>query len=173
MNYETWPVSKGLWTFGLSGFVFLSLVACSGANDNALLTDVVKNTNVTGLNKTPLSSSLALSVNAQNMTVTAGADQIEVAGECFVSTYPSHSIKAELINATTSAVLKTLNILFVQGTSVSAKGSCVQGRYDLIINTAELGSGMNNVRISMRAKDAKGLDVANDANASRIVYIIK
>jgi hypothetical protein len=163
-------MTKTLWLVLVLAF---GMTACSDMKDNSLLSDEAKVAAASSLNKVANSSQLALTVDANSLTVSPGADQTEITGDCFISTYPKHAIKADLVSATNTATSTPMTVMYIQGSAAATKGVCVQGRYDLILNANDLVAGMNYVKITLIAWDANNVQVNNDANASRTIYVIK
>lgn len=151
------------------------LSACSNTSTNPLLSSEPSTTTTASIDKTANSSQLSLTCDSGSITMprdSSGnpATQVEVSGTCYVSTFPTHNIKAYWVNPNSSAVTSELTVLSVQG---DAYGRCINGRYSIILNAAQLVSGMNTVKMILTAFDSSGNQVTNGSGASRTINIIK
>lgn len=164
---------KSVYSVMALSLAFSSLIACSNMQDNGLLTNEASTTTSSGVSTTPNSSNLTLVADSTSIYMNSGADQAEVTGDCFASTYPSHVIRAYRIDNSGNATLLVIRDINT-GSSGQSVALCKNGRFDISIPAGSgLAAGNNNIKVTLTATDSNGAAVVNDANASRMISIIK
>jgi len=156
--------SSVLHFLGLSSLL-VGLAACQPMNGNSLLTDQKNDPSSFALNKDPKSEELYLKSYAPTFQAT-GLSKLEVSGECYVSTYPSHNIIATRNGS-------QIGITDLYPGSAANSATCVNGKFNFAIDTNYLAGGSNTVRILIQARDASGNVVVNDAQGANNVTITK
>lgn len=152
---------------GLSS-LFLLLAACQPIEGNSLLTDQKDESSLHTLDKTPKSEELFLKVHAPTIAAKSTDTKIEVAGECYISTYPSHAII--VMNNTSQMSILDVN----PATSSDANYAvCKNGKFTFLLNIASLSSGVYNLRLILQARDSAGNVVLNEAQAAPYFTLTK
>lgn len=142
--------------------------ACQPIEGNSLLTDRVDDPSSHALNKAPKSEELYLKSFSPSLSAPPSVTKVEVSGECYVSTYPSHSIV--VLEAGIQLDIVDLN----PATDVeSKKALCKNGKFNFAINTGALNNGVHNLRFVLQAWDAKGQIVQNDVQGVSSVTLTK
>lgn len=150
----------------LTSGLFILLAACQQISNNSLLTDQKSDNSTHALDKTPKVEELYLKSYTASIQAT-NLDKVEVAGECYASTFPRHAIYVLKNNA-------QLDILDLNPATANNTGtaSCKNGRFNLVINSGALGSGVHSLRLVIQAWDANNQVVVNDM-ASNTVTLSK
>ncbi|HEX7673397.1 MAG TPA: hypothetical protein VF412_04450 [Bdellovibrio sp.] len=149
---------------------FANLVACSSTSDNSLLTNDATSAS-SSVNTTPNATELSIASDAGSIVIPSGADQFEISGNCYTSTYTAHYITVSLVNlnANTSSQLATMDPKLGANSNQSL---CRNGRYDVIVYSGALASGSNSVKVQLYVLD-NGSYTTNDANSSQVITVIK
>lgn len=151
---------------------FASLVACSNASDNSLLTNDATSAS-SSVDTTPNSTELSISSDAGSIVIPSGTDQFEVSGNCYTSTYTAHYITVSSVNLNTNTTNPLATLDPKLGTNNNTYQSlCRNGRYLISVNSGALAAGSNSVKIQMYVLDG-GSYTTNDANSSQIITVIK
>lgn len=150
----------------LTSSLFVLLAACQQVANNSLLTDKKDDSSTHALDKTPKAEELALKSFSASIQAT-NLDKVEVAGECYVSTFPRHAIYVLKSNMQLDIV--DLNPATANNTGTA---SCKNGRFNLAINTGALSAGVHSLRLVIQAWDANNQVVVNDM-ASNTVTLSK
>lgn len=155
-------LSKSALSIGL-----LSLLsACQPISDSSLLTDQ-KDQSSLSLNKDPKSEELYLKSFSPSIHAT-GLNKVDIAGECYVSTYPKHSI----------VVMNGGNLLDIvdinpRTASNTAMASCKNGRFNLTLNTGVLGNGVFSLKIVLQAWDENNQVFVNQVQGTNSVTLTR
>lgn len=146
---------------GLSGLCLL-VTACQPIQGDSLLTDRKDDSSAHTVNKEPKSEELMLQMYNPNINMTSTDTKAEVTGECYVSTYPSHSII--VLNGSTPLPVTDLN----SNTPLnSGYGTCRNGRFNILVNITSLASpAVHALRLYLQARDADGNVVINEARGA-------
>jgi len=152
--------------------VFSSLLvlatACQPMDGKSLLTDKVDDPSSHVLNKDPRSEELYLKSFSPSLSAPPSVTKVEVSGECYISTYPSHQIL--VLEAGIQLDIVDLN----PATDVeSKKATCKNGKFNLAINTGGMANGVHNLRIVLQAADSKGQVVQNEVQGVSSVTLTK
>lgn len=152
---------------GGAGLLFV-VAGCQPINGNSLLTDQKDDPSKYTLSKEPKSEELYLKAYTPTFQAT-DQSKIDVAGECYVSTYPSHSIVA-LLGSVQLAIID-LNPSTASGTNIA---TCKNGKFNIVIDTGfSLPNGVNSVRLILRARDANNQVVVNEAQGASTITVTK
>lgn len=142
--------------------------ACQPMDGSSLLTDKVDDPSSHVLNKDPKSEELYLKSYSPTLNAPPSVTKAEVSGECYTSTYPSHSIL--VLESGIQLDIVDLN----PSTDIeSKKALCKNGKFNLAINTGALSSGVHNLRIILQAWDSKGQIVTNEVQGVSSVTLSK
>jgi hypothetical protein len=126
----------------------MGLAGCSPGETSSLLSDAAAESADNVVDKTPKEEEVQINVTTKTI-ITATADtRADVAGTCYASTYPNHYIQ----------ILRDgVAVAIVNGTYAGgAAGTCVQGRFNVTINTTGMGAGGYNYVARIVAVDAAG-----------------
>ncbi|NUN06185.1 MAG: hypothetical protein HUU57_10530 [Bdellovibrio sp.] len=150
----------------LTSSLLVLLAACQQIANNSLLTDQKDDSSAHALDKTPKVEELYLKAYTASIQAT-NLDKVEVAGECYTSTFPRHAIFVLKNNA-------QIDIVDVNPATANNTGtaSCKNGRFNLVINSGALASGVHSLRLVIQAWDANNQVVVNDM-ASNTVTLSK
>lgn len=152
----------------LAGFLGFALSACSPMSDNSLLTDKKDESSSMTLDKTPKSEELFLKLNTTNIAQAVAASKLEVGGECYTSTYPTHRILA--YNGSTQIAILDISA----ATPVTNQASCRNGRFNFSIDLSGFSANVSyTVRVVLQAFDGTGAGVTNDAQGVASVKFTK
>ncbi|MEK2645490.1 hypothetical protein [Bdellovibrio sp. BCCA] len=153
---------------GISSLLVL-LSACQPINGNSLLTDQKEESSKNAVDPNPKSEELYLKVFNPTIQAT-GLDRVEVSGECYLSTYPRHSIIV-----LRSGVQLSNFVVDINPTSPvdSNTASCKNGRFNLALNTGQLANGVHSLRFILQAFDKDNNLVVNDAQGASNVTLSK
>ncbi|WP_295899209.1 hypothetical protein [uncultured Bdellovibrio sp.] len=153
---------------GISSLLVL-LSACQPINGNSLLTDQKDDPSANALDKAPKSEELYLKVFNPTIQAT-GLDRVEVSGECYLSTYPKHSIIVLRSGVQLNDFVVDINPTTANNTN---SASCKNGRFNLALNTGQLAAGVHSLRFILQAWDANNSLVTNDAQGASNVTLSK
>ena len=134
----------------------MGLVGCSPGESSSLLSDAASESATNVVDKTPKEEEVVINVTTKTIITTAADTRADVAGTCYASTYPNHYIQ---ILDSAGNVVSIANATYAGG----ASGTCVQGRFNVTINTAALGAGGYNYVARIVAVDA-----SNNAHIGQI-----
>lgn len=140
----------------LSATSLLLLTSCSQIDGNSLLTNQRDESSTLAVDKTPKSEELYLKTYNTSVVAT-GISKIEISGECYVSTFPSHRIIAT----------EGMNILDVMdlnpSTNVNSKAAvCTNGRFNLALNAGVLSAGNHAIHFVLQAFNGTNQPITND-----------
>ncbi|UXR63560.1 hypothetical protein EZJ49_10785 [Bdellovibrio bacteriovorus] len=153
---------------GLSSLCLL-VTACQPIQGDSLLTDRKEDSSAHTVSKEPKSEELMLQMSNPNVNMTSTDTKAELTGECYVSTYPSHSII--VLNGPTPLPVTDLNSNTPAG---SGYGTCRNGRFNILLNITSLGSpAVHSLRLYLQARDADGNVVINEARGAPIFNLSK
>ncbi|MEN0057433.1 MAG: hypothetical protein AAGB31_01255 [Bdellovibrio sp.] len=149
-----------------AGFSLL-FSACTPVDGNSLLTDQKDDASLHAVDKTPKSEELYL--KAYNTSVSGtGVTKVEISGECYTSTYPSHNIIATSGGAQVDIVDLNPSV-----SPAAAVASCKNGRFNLAINSFNFASGNHTIRLMLQAYDANNQIVVNDVQGASSIVLRK
>lgn len=151
----------------LSAASLLMLTACSQIEGNSLLTNQRDDSSTLAVDKTPKPEELYLKTFNSSVVAT-GASKVEISGECYVSTFPSHRI----------IVTEGVNILDVMdvnpSTNVNAKSAvCANGRFNLALNAGPLTAGTHSIRFVLQAFNGTNQPITNDVQGVSNLILTK
>ncbi|MFM6929546.1 MAG: hypothetical protein ACKOX6_13845 [Bdellovibrio sp.] len=125
-----------------------TIVACSQVSENSLLTDQASDPTSHSLTTEPKETELFLKADNKNLGSTTSLRVLELSGDCFASTYPSHKI-----TATVGGVAKAIYNI----DSAKSAASCKNGRFNLTLTAAQLATGTNKIILTLTAYDANSV----------------
>ncbi|MBO9665209.1 MAG: hypothetical protein J7501_00145 [Bdellovibrio sp.] len=128
------------------------LAACSPMSENSLLTDDISDPTSHNMNTDPNSTELFLQADKTNLGSTSNGSAVEMSGNCFASTYPTHKITAAVGNT----AKYIFDITSSANTSTSTSGTCRNGRFNIAIKAANLTVGSNTITLTIRGYDSSG-----------------
>ena len=144
---------------GLCG-LFITLSACSNIDGQSLLSNAASDPTTHNVDGTPSESDLYLKADAT--FVRNAATKAEMSGSCFISTYPSHQIRA--VAGSTS-----LQIIDINGLG-NGVGSCKNGRFNVAIYNPGFASGTK-VNLILEVFDSSGaMKTYNVPNSFTLQY---
>lgn len=129
--------------------IFLS--GCQQINGNSLLTNNKNDPSSHVLNKDPKSDELYVRAYLNSFSVPTARSMLEIAGECYTSTYPLHKIIVR-----EGSVLREIIDLSTDGTIGSSIATCKNGKFNLALNVAALKAGTTALTIELEARDGSG-----------------
>jgi hypothetical protein len=109
------------------------LSGCSSTSDNSLLSSEAL-ASATAIDKTPNANDLAIRVNSS--VVIASNGKVEVSGDCFTSTYPSHNIMISNGSSVLTSVIDVAN-----PSNGNRYGTCVNGKYTIALDSSTYTAG--------------------------------
>lgn len=152
---------------GVLFFVLAASTACQPMTGNGLLTDKVTNSSSTVLNKDPRSEELFLKSYSPSLSVRSSQTKVDLAGECFVSTFPGHKIQVWEGAAQVSIV--DIN----SSTGLGNSAQCIDGKFNLVINTSTMTVSSHSLRVELIAYDSAGQPVVNQAQGVSFITLTK
>ncbi|WII71007.1 hypothetical protein QJS83_11095 [Bdellovibrio sp. 22V] len=148
--------------------LLMTLASCSPIQGNSLLTDQKDDPSTHTLDKTPKQEEIYLKSFSPSAAA-SGLSKIEISGECYVSTYPSHDI-ISYVNGTQRAVLD-LNATTAAGAGIA---TCKNGKFNLAIETGSWAAGVYTVRLVLRAYEANNpTPITNDAQGASTLTVTR
>lgn len=149
---------------------FASLVGCSNVADNSLLTNDKGDSSSHVVDKTPLSTEVYIAADSPNLAMATAAagttSQVEVTGNCYVSTYAAHYINAYIGSSTSPMGIMDLK-------NPAAAPLCRDGRFTFIISASSVPVGTTEVRITLSVVDPKEGVILNQANAVKYINVTR
>ena len=128
------------------------LAACSPTAQSSLLTDQASDPTGHSMSTDPSATELYLRADTSNLGTVTSARVVELSGDCFASTYPTHRLMVT-VNGVTKSIY---NI-----DSTKSAASCKNGRFDVALTGAQLSTGTNNIVLTMTAYDANSSPYTN------------
>lgn len=128
--------------------VVASLTACSQISENSLLTDQGVDPTTYSLTTEPIVTELLLKADNKNLGTVTSARVLELSGDCFASTYPSHRI-----TATANGVTKAIYNI----DSTKSAASCKNGRFNISLAASLLATGTSKIVLTLVAYDANSV----------------
>ena len=126
----------------------LGLVGCGQGESTSLLSDAASESTANVVDKTPKEEEVQINVTTKTVITATTDTRADIAGTCYTSTYPNHYI--QILNGGT--VLTIVNGTYSGG----ASGTCVQGRFNVSLNTSGGGAGGYNLTARIVAVDSAG-----------------
>lgn len=144
-------------------------LGCSDIQGESLLTDKRIDSSSFTLDKSVKVEELYIRLTTSNFTIT-NLQRVDISGECYVSTYPFHSI---VVLRNNSQVIPILDLNTANNTANTA--TCMNGRFNFSLpNSASIQAGSNPLRVVMRAYETLGgAAVTNDVQGASSLGIIK
>lgn len=153
---------------GISSLLVL-LSACQPINGNSLLTDQKDDPSAHAVDATPKSEELYLKTFSPSVQA-AGLDKVEISGECYTSTYPTHKIIVLRSGVQLNDFVVDLNPATANNTNSAA---CKNGRFNVSLNSGALAAGVHSLRFFMQAWDKDNNLVTNDAQGASNITLTK
>ncbi|MGE5086567.1 MAG: hypothetical protein ACM3MG_09725 [Bacillota bacterium] len=141
-------MKSGLLKIAFGAGLMSSLVACSQISENSLLTDQASDPTSYSLSTDPLATELLLNADNRNLGTLTSTGVVELSGDCFASTYPSHTIIA-----TVGGVVKTIYNV----DAAKSAASCKNGRFNVALPMSQLATGTSKIVLTLTAYDANSV----------------
>ena len=146
------------------------LIGCQPMSDNSLLTDQKKSYSDRLLNKEPRQEELYLKADVTNVSTNSASSKVDISGECFTSTYPTHKIFVRL--GATQGQLEVVD--YNVNTDVNYPWStCKNGRFNFALNTSAFSVGTHKIQLSLEGTDSRGGVVTNEVQGSASFTLVK
>lgn len=144
------------------------LTSCGAGQKGQLIGDYtsVNNCPASGCADSAASTDkITMASDASEVKVKATDRSVEIAGDCYASTFPSHIIEV----AVNGSVRSPASINFGSSASIL---KCSMGRYNLFLNACDTpAAGRYNVTLKMKPMNEAGQYVEADGNVVNMTYI--
>lgn len=167
----------------LRGFVLTGLLAflsaCAQYQDNSLITDAKADECPPGCASSLKADSTKISIKILNntiilravsTTVPQGETRADVSGDCYASLYPRNVITVKVLN---TANTTTYSVPYYGLGTDTNSVSCINGRFNFVVDMSTLAAGGYTIAATMTAYDAAGTAYANVADGTSYITVRK